>query len=147
MDKVLGYDYKNGELVVNEQEMRIVQNMIKKYVAYADHPPEELVLNYMKYYKEATGENLPYETAQKQVPLDQIIQYIMKELDDDFTPEMIEKMKYSRVKYPRAGSEKDAKDFCAEVNWEPILSKEQYEQIQRMIQQRQTEKIGNIKMS
>jgi len=83
MEKVFGYDFIDGKLVVNEQEAEVVRFVFQKHEEYMEEPPEELVRNVIEEY-EADGKEITFEEAKKEVKYDQILDYIAREVRETF---------------------------------------------------------------
>lgn len=72
-----GYEWKNGELVINEKESNIIKWIYSKVSEYTDNPPDYLIREAMEY----SDEELTYEEAKKKVSLSKILPYVTAELN------------------------------------------------------------------
>ena len=72
-----GYEWKNGELVINEKESSIVKWIYSKVSEYTDNPPDYLIRETMEY----SEEELTYDEARKKVSLSKILPYVTAELN------------------------------------------------------------------
>lgn len=97
MEKIFGYDIKDGKYVINEKEAEVVRFVFQKEVEYAEEPPEELVLNVIEEY-EVDGKTISYERAKKQVSSYQIQRYIVKEIKEKFSSCFEQKGMQIRIK-------------------------------------------------
>ena len=84
MEKIFGYDIKDGKYVINEQEAEVVRFYYQKHAEYAEEPPEELVRNVIEEYEE-DGRVIAYEEAKKEVSGYQLRHYIAKEIKEKFS--------------------------------------------------------------
>lgn len=72
-----GYEWKNGELVINEKESSIVKWIYSKVSEYTDNPPDYLIRETMEY----SEEELTYDEAKKKVSLSKILPFVTAELN------------------------------------------------------------------
>lgn len=83
MEKIFGYDIKDGKYVINEKEAEVVRFYYQKHAEYTEEPPEELVRNVIEEY-EADGREITFEEAKTEVSAYQIRSYIVKEIQETF---------------------------------------------------------------
>ena len=76
-DAVFGYEWRDGELVVNEKEQAIVKWINKKLVEYSDNPPKYLIKEIMDH----SEKKLSTQEACKKISLSQIEIYLLAELN------------------------------------------------------------------
>jgi hypothetical protein len=122
MEKLFGYDYVDGKLVVNVEEAKIIRTTFEKVIEYTDHPPKVLVDRVIEISLE-NGESISYEDAEKRVSYSAILEYISKELNVEFG-EMFEKHVYHSISFEKSDEN---------VEHQPIVSKEQWDKVQEKI--------------
>ena len=123
MKNLLGYDYVNGSLVINEDEAKIVKFVFARVKEYTDHPPKELVEVVLAIAQEK-GEILTYEEAEKRVSYSAILDYIARELNAN--TEYIEQLNKSKP-YPFIKEQVEA------TSSHPIISKELWDKVQERL--------------
>lgn len=122
MEKLFGYDYVDGKLVVNVEEAKIIRTTFERVIEYTDHPPKVLVDRVIEISLE-NGESISYEDAEKRVSYSAILEYISKELNEEFG-EMFEKQIYHSISFEKGDGN---------VEHQPIVSKEQWDKVQEKI--------------
>ena len=70
-----GYEWKDGELIVNKKESEIVKWIFNKSLKYAENPPEFLIQEVMD-----SKEKLSYDEARSEVPYGKVQIYLLAEL-------------------------------------------------------------------
>lgn len=73
-----GYEWKDGELVINEKNADIVKWLYKMVLEYENNPPEFLIREVIDKY---VDEELSYEEAKKRVKLTMVERYMVAELN------------------------------------------------------------------
>lgn len=116
MEKVFGYDYVDGKLVVNADEAKAVKFVFEKHEEYVENPPKELVDRVLEIALEK-GETLSYEEAKERVPYSYILEYIANEANTEFA-DILKKGKLTQNKSDTT------------VTCEPIVSKELWDKVQ-----------------
>ena len=124
MKNLLGYDCVDGKLVANEDEARIVKYIFAKQKEYTEHPPAELVNEFLEIAK-AKGEILSYEEAEQRVPYSDILEYIAKEANSN--SEFLEILRKSK---PYQTPLRKGKIETTSSR-EPIVSKELWDKVQK----------------
>lgn len=121
MEKLFGYDYVNGKLVISENEAKIVKYVFAKQEEYTENPPKELVDRVLEIARER-GEELTYEEAKERVSYSAILEYITREmnLNEEFIK--IIKKEHSQL---LTGQFK-----ITDSTSEPIISKELWDKVQ-----------------
>ena len=116
-----GYDLVNGNLVINEEEAKILKYLYEKQEEYTDNPPKELVDRVLEIARER-GEELTYEEAKERVSYSAILEYITREmnLNEEFIK--IIKKEHSQL---LTGQFK-----ITDSTSEPIISKELWDKAQ-----------------
>lgn len=79
----IGCQEKDGEIAMDENKTEIVLFAFSSVEKYAEHPPKELVEAKIE---EAAihGEEISYEDAEKRVSFCSILNYVAKELNQEF---------------------------------------------------------------
>ena len=118
-----GYDLVNGELVINEDEAKIVKYMYAKQIEYTENPPKELVDVVLEIAQE-NGEELTYEEAKERVSYTAILEYIAREMNtnEEFR-ETLKKIKSYSYPFDNSG--------IVTTNSTPIISKELWDKVQK----------------
>ena len=75
-----GYDFINGEFVVNQKQSKVVEFIYEKFIEYSTNPPRDLVEAVME-QATARGESLTYDEAKTKVPMIKIEERIWDELN------------------------------------------------------------------
>lgn len=76
-----GYDCDtNGNIIVNEQEAKIIQLIFNNYLQYRKHPPKELVDEIIE-EAENNHETITYQEAEQKVSFERIDRYIAGEIN------------------------------------------------------------------
>lgn len=126
MKKLLGYDYVDGKLVINDDGSKIVKFIFEKNEEYTKHPPKELVDKVLAIAQEK-GKTLTYEEAEARVSYTAILEYIGKEIYEvpEFkeTLDKLEETHKANVLYGTLRKERNK----ASINMTPIISKEIFE--------------------
>ena len=126
MKNLLGYDYVDGKLVINEDEAKIVKYLYTKLEEYTENPPQELVERVLEIAREK-GEELTYEEAKERVTYGAILKYITKEMN--LNEEFIAILKKS-----------SSHSFCGQFKNtnstdEPIINKEDWDKAQQKMKE------------
>ncbi len=123
MKNLLGYDYVDGKLVINEAEANIAKRVFAKQKEYVDNPPKELVDAVLAIAQEK-GEILTYEEAKEKVSYSAILEYMAREFNAN--TEFIETLNKSKT-YPSVSEQ------TGETNSHTIVSKEIWDKAQEKI--------------
>lgn len=126
MKNLLGYDYVDGKLVINEDEAKIVKYLYAKLEEYTENPPQELVERVLVKARE-DGEELTYEEAKERVTHSAILEYITREMNS--SEEFIAILKKSNPHSLR-GQLKNTNSTC-----EPIIAKEIWDEAQQKMKE------------
>ena len=126
MENLLGYDYVDGKLVINEDEAKIVKYLYVKLEEYTENPPQELVEHVLERARE-DGEELTYEEAKERVTLSAILEYITREMNSN--EEFIAILKKSNP-HSLCGQLKNTNSAC-----EPIIAKEVWDAAQQKMKE------------
>ena len=71
-----GYEWKDGELVINEKDSNIIKWLYEKVLEYTNSPPDFLI----KQTINNSEEKLSYDDARERVSLSKIYTYVLAEL-------------------------------------------------------------------